>query len=56
MQAEARIETFICSANRPYNAQNVADFLACEGFKKAQVQKGLDSLAESKRISCKVCA
>lgn len=54
MQAEARIEAFMISRNRPSNAQIVADFLAVEGFKKPQVQKALDSLAESNRITCKV--
>lgn len=53
-QAEARIGQFMVSSNRPYNAQMVTDFLACEGFKKTQVQKALDSLAESNRITCKV--
>ena len=42
------------SRNRPFNTQMVADFLACEGFKKPQVQKALDSLTEAKRLTCKV--
>ena len=36
--------------NRPYNIQNLADGLASVGYKKAQIQKALDSLAEAKRI------
>ena len=42
------------SRNRPYNTQMVTDFLACEGFKKPQVQKALDSLTESNRLTSKV--
>lgn len=39
--------------NRPLNVQNVADFLQKFNLKKGQVQKALDSLADSGRISFK---
>ncbi|KAL7001200.1 Homologous-pairing protein 2 [Sarracenia purpurea var. burkii] len=39
--------------NRPLNSQNVADFLQKFNLKKASIQKALDSLADSGRISFK---
>lgn len=39
--------------NRPLNVQNVADFLQKFNLKKGAVQKALDSLADSGRISFK---
>lgn len=39
--------------NRPLNVQNVADFLQKFNLKKAAVQKALDSLSDSGRISFK---
>ncbi|KAI8012387.1 hypothetical protein LOK49_LG06G02750 [Camellia lanceoleosa] len=48
---------FICFSfiqqNRPLNSQNVADFLQKFNLKKASIQKALDSLADSGRISFK---
>ena len=40
--------------NRPYNSQMVVDHLAHEGFKKSQVVKALESLAEAKKVHYKV--
>ena len=39
--------------NRPLNSQNVADFLQKYNLKKAAIQKALDTLADSGRISFK---
>lgn len=39
--------------NRPLNVQNVADFLQKFNLKKTAVQKALDSLADSGKISFK---
>lgn len=39
--------------NRPLNSQNAADFLQKFNLKKAAVQKALDTLADSGRISFK---
>lgn len=39
--------------NRPLNSQNVADSLQKFNLKKAAIQKALDSLAESGKISFK---
>lgn len=39
--------------NRPLNSQNVADSLQKFNLKKAAVQKALDSLADSGKISFK---
>eukprot|EP00803_Ostreobium_quekettii_P005610 evm.model.scf_3288.1 EVM.evm.TU.scf_3288.1 scf_3288:1644-2131(-) len=39
--------------NRPFNAQAVADMVAQHGFKKGQVQRSLEDLAESGRIAAK---
>ena len=53
-QCEARVLHFLEEQNKPFNSQGVVDHLACEGFKKAQVCKALDSLAEAKKIKYKV--
>lgn len=44
---------FPVQQNRPLNSQNVADFLQKYNLKKAAIQKALDNLADSKRISFK---
>lgn len=44
---------FILQQNRPLNSQNVADSLQKFNLKKAAVQKALDSLADSGKISFK---
>ena len=53
-QCEARVLQFLEEQNKPFNSQSVVDHLACEGFKKSQVNKALDSLAEAKKITYKV--
>ncbi|KDD73634.1 hypothetical protein H632_c1979p0 [Helicosporidium sp. ATCC 50920] len=50
---EASCLKLITEANKPYNAQGVADMLACQGFKKSQVEKALLSLSESGKLICK---
>ena len=45
---------YIKSENRPFNVQMVADMLAQFGVKKPQVQRAVDALAESGKITCKV--
>lgn len=44
---------FCLQQNRPLNSQNVADFLQKFNLKKAAVQKALDTLADSGKISFK---
>lgn len=55
MQAEDRVLSYITSENRPFNVQLVADMLAQFGVKKPQVQRAMDSLSESGKITCKAC-
>ncbi|KAI3733989.1 hypothetical protein L6452_13448 [Arctium lappa] len=51
--AEGIVLNFVNEQNRPLNSQNVADFLQKFNLKKAAIQKALDSLADSGRISFK---
>ncbi|KAJ7954079.1 homologous-pairing protein 2-like [Quillaja saponaria] len=51
--AEAIVLNFINEQNRPLNSQNVADALQKFNLKKAAIQKALDNLADSGRISFK---
>lgn len=51
--AEDRVFNYIKSENRPFNVQMVADMLAQFGIKKPQVQRAVDALAESGKITCK---
>ena len=44
---------YIKAENRPFNVQMVADMLAQFGVKKPQVQRAVDALAESGKITCK---
>lgn len=44
---------FLIQQNRPLNSQNVADSLQKFNLKKSSVQKALDALADSGRISSK---
>ncbi|KAK9276811.1 hypothetical protein L1049_006347 [Liquidambar formosana] len=50
---EGIVLNFVNEQNRPLNSQNVADFLQKFNLKKASVQKALDTLADSGRISFK---
>ena len=45
---------FVKQQNRPFNVQVVTDNLAQFGIKKGQVQRALESLAESGKLVCKV--
>ncbi|XP_050225597.1 homologous-pairing protein 2 homolog [Mercurialis annua] len=51
--AEAIVLNFVNEQNRPVNSQNAADALQKFNLKKAAVQKALDSLADSGKISFK---
>ncbi|PON59541.1 Tat binding protein 1-interacting [Parasponia andersonii] len=51
--AEAIVLNFVNEQNRPLNSQNVADSLQKFNLKKASIQKALDNLADSGRISFK---
>ncbi|KDP29390.1 hypothetical protein JCGZ_18311 [Jatropha curcas] len=51
--AEAIVLNFVNEQNRPLNSQNVADSLQKFNLKKAAVQKALDNLADSGKISFK---
>ncbi|KGN52066.1 homologous-pairing protein 2 homolog [Cucumis sativus] len=51
--AEAIVLNFVNEQNRPINSQNAADSLQKFNLKKTAVQKALDSLADSGRISFK---
>ena len=44
---------FLNQQNRPLNSQNVADSLQKFNLKKASIQKALDTLADSGKISFK---
>lgn len=50
---EGIVLNFVNEQNRPLNVQNVADFLQKFNLKKGAIQKALDSLADSGRISFK---
>ncbi|KAK2971562.1 hypothetical protein RJ640_017931 [Escallonia rubra] len=50
---EGIVLNFVNEQNRPLNSQNVADFLQKFNLKKAAIQKALDILADSGRISFK---
>nr|GMD15285.1 homologous-pairing protein 2 homolog [Ipomoea batatas] len=50
---EGIVLNFVNEQNRPLNVQNVADFLQKFNLKKTAVQKALDSLADSGKISFK---
>ncbi len=52
-QAEERVLQFMSVHNRPWNALLVSDHLAQFGVKKAQVQRALDALCESRKLMCK---
>lgn len=51
--AEDRVLNYIKGENRPFNVQMVADMLAQFGIKKPQVQRAVDSLSETGKITCK---
>ncbi|KAL7132516.1 hypothetical protein ABFS83_12G079400 [Erythranthe nasuta] len=51
--AEGIVLNFVNEQNKPLNSQNVADSLQKFNLKKAAVQKALDSLADSGKISFK---
>ncbi|MED6111823.1 Homologous-pairing protein 2 [Stylosanthes scabra] len=51
--AEAIVLNFVNEQNRPLNTQNVADALQKFNIKKTAIQKTLDNLADSGRISFK---
>ncbi|CAK9316850.1 unnamed protein product [Citrullus colocynthis] len=51
--AEAIVLNFVNEQNRPLNSQNAADSLQKFNLKKTAVQKALDALADSGRISFK---
>lgn len=53
LQAEDRVFNYIKAENRPFNVQMIADMLAQFGVKKPQVQRAVDSLAESGKLTCK---
>ncbi|XP_031249558.1 homologous-pairing protein 2 homolog [Pistacia vera] len=50
---EAIVLNFVNEQNRPLNSQNVADSLQKYNLKKTAVQKALDNLADSGKISFK---
>ncbi|XVF86028.1 hypothetical protein PTKIN_Ptkin17bG0167700 [Pterospermum kingtungense] len=50
---EAIVLNYVNEQNRPLNSQNVADSLQKFNLKKASVQKALDTLADSGKISFK---
>ncbi|CAI9756090.1 unnamed protein product [Fraxinus pennsylvanica] len=51
--AEGIVLNFVNEQNKPLNSQNVADSLQKFNLKKAAVQKALDNLADSGKISFK---
>ncbi|XP_051149527.1 homologous-pairing protein 2 homolog [Andrographis paniculata] len=51
--SEGIVLNYVNEQNRPLNSQNVADSLQKFNLKKAAVQKALDSLADSGKISFK---
>ncbi|KAK6242828.1 hypothetical protein SCA6_008217 [Theobroma cacao] len=51
--AEAIVLNYVNEQNRPLNSQNVADSLQKFNLKKASIQKTLDTLADSGKISFK---
>ncbi|KAI3971050.1 hypothetical protein MKX01_024697 [Papaver californicum] len=51
--AESIVLKFVNEQNRPLNAQNVADALQKDNLKKTAVQKALDTLCDSGRITFK---
>ncbi|KAG2665353.1 hypothetical protein I3843_15G004800 [Carya illinoinensis] len=51
--AEGIVLNFVNEQNRPLNSQYVADYLQKFNLKKAAVQKALDTLADTGRISFK---
>ncbi|PWA66973.1 HOP2-like protein [Artemisia annua] len=51
--AEGIVLNFVNEQNRPLNSQVVADFLQKFNLKKTAIQKALDSLAESGKITFK---
>ncbi|XAR72375.1 hypothetical protein NMG60_11018990 [Bertholletia excelsa] len=50
---EGTVLNYVNEQNRPLNSQNVADALQKFNLKKAAIQKALDTLADSGRISFK---
>ncbi|OMO90242.1 Tat binding protein 1-interacting [Corchorus capsularis] len=50
---EAIVLNYVNEQNRPLNSQNVADSLQKFNLKKASIQKALDTLADSGKISFK---
>ncbi|KAE8729852.1 Homologous-pairing protein 2-like protein [Hibiscus syriacus] len=50
---EAIVLNYVNEQNRPLNSQNVADSLQKYNLKKASIQKALDTLADSGKISFK---
>ena len=52
-QVEERVLQFIQQRNRPWNALGVSDHLAQFGIKKPQVQRALDALCDSGKITGK---
>jgi 23S rRNA U2552 (ribose-2'-O)-methylase RlmE/FtsJ len=54
--AEAAVFNLIKTQNKPFGVQGLVDNLQTAGIKKAAVQKTVDVLTDSGKITCKVCA
>lgn len=54
MSAESHVLNMFQQQNKPFSLQNLVDFLAHQGVKKAAITKALDSLVESGKIVAKV--
>ncbi|GBG00211.1 hypothetical protein Rsub_12992 [Raphidocelis subcapitata] len=51
--ADDQVLRLVMEHNKPFNAVNIGDFLASKGIKKAAVQRALDSLAASGKLTVK---
>jgi Fe2+ or Zn2+ uptake regulation protein len=56
MSAEEQVLKLFEQHHKPFNVQQIIDWLAQFGVKKAQIQKALDALVESSKIVAKVPA
>jgi hypothetical protein len=52
--AEAAVFNLIKTHNKPFGVQGMVDNLQTAGIKKAAVQKAVDALTDSGKITCKV--
>jgi 26S proteasome regulatory subunit (ATPase 3-interacting protein) len=52
--AEAAVFNLIKTHNKPFGVQGLVDNLQTAGIKKAAVQKAVDALTDSGKITCKV--